>query len=1062
MHMIQPAPKQYNAKESEKEVQKLWNANKILDKVKEKHSRDQDWFFMDGPPYASGSIHLGTAWNKIIKDVIIRYRTMRGFNVRRQPGWDCHGLPIEVMVERKLNIQSKKDIENVIGIAEFINECRKWSVEHIDLMSRQFDRLGVWMDWDKPYLTFSEEFIEAAWWTLKLAHDKGLLRREMRVIQWCPRCETALAEHEVRGEYHNVRDPSLYARFKLVDHPNTYIVIWTTTPWTLPTNMAVSVHPDSHYAKVQVGEDTYIIAESLVSKVMEDVGIEKYKIMDIIAGRELEGWRYEHPMLEEVPKQGEFRDHHKIICGEHVTLEDGTGCVHTAPGHGQEDFEVGAKYGLPVFSPVGPDGKFTGDAGKYVGMFVKDSDSTVLNDLEAKHVLLKHGTIMHSYPHCWRCKTALIFRATDQWFLRVSDIKNQILEQNAADVTWYPKWVGTRYVNGVESVGDWCISRQRYWGIPIPIWVCANCGHEQMIGSRDELARFAQKDLHGVDLHRPRVDEIVIKCPHCDGEMRRTPDVLDVWFDSGIAPWASLGYPLSRENFERYWPADFITEGEDQVTKWFYSQQVASVVAFGSVPYKSVLMHGFALDEEGRKMSKSFGNVVDPLEVSDKHGADALRFYMLAASPVWEDLKFSLKELGVVDRMVNVLWNVYSFATTYMSLDGFDPKINDIEKLRGVLEPEDKWILSRVNTVIREVTKALEDYDLHVASRTIQKLLLEDISRWYVKLIRPRTWIEKDDPKKQAAYATLFHSLDILLRLLAPIMPHISETMYLGLVRAADPSKPESIHLDSWPEVDVNRIDEQIEKDMEIVQKIFECAATARQEAAVKLRWPVKMTYIKAASNEVKESALRLQEVLKSQLNTKELLIVGPNEDVEQLRPVPGLSQDGVKRFGEGTEPINNILRRMGFDRIQSELKHHKFVGMQVRGRPIQVNKEDIDFNSLSENLVMAKTDVGSVIVDKTSTLELEAERLARELVRRLQMMRKELDLGMEDRVDVIIGPEDEYGKKLVESQADYLQREVRIRELVIVPAKEVKAGGFSKDWEISDKKFKLVISQTE
>ncbi|MCK4298927.1 MAG: isoleucine--tRNA ligase, partial [Planctomycetes bacterium] len=594
-------------------VQRRWDSERIYEKVKEHHSHDPDWFFLDGPPYASGAIHIGTAWNKIIKDVVMRYRGMRGFNVRRQPGWDCHGLPIEVMVEKKLEVKTKKDIETVIGIERFIEECRKWATEHVDLMGRQFKRLGVWMDWGAPYLTLADDFIESAWWTLKQAHERGLMRKELRVIQWCPRCETALAEHEVRGEYQDVKDPSLYARFKLVYSPNEYILIWTTTPWTLPTNMAVCVHPDSHYAKVQVGEDTYIMAESLVSKVMDEIGVTDYRMLDLVKGKELEGLRYEHPMLEEVPKQGEFRGHHQVICGEHVTLEDGTGCVHTAPGHGQEDFDVGAKYGLPVFSPVGADGKFTPDAGKYAGKFVKDADPEVLADLERKGVLLKKGTILHSYPHCWRCKTALIFRATDQWFLRVSDIKSQILERNAADVKWFPDWVATRYVNGVESVGDWCISRQRYWGIPLPIWVCGNCSHEQVVGSREELARLSERDLSGLDLHRPRVDEVVMRCSLCSGEMKRTPDVLDVWFDSGIASWASLGYPRRRDEFERYWPGDFITEGEDQVTKWFYSQQVASVISFGGLPYKQVLMHGFALDEEGRKMSKSLGNVVDPL-----------------------------------------------------------------------------------------------------------------------------------------------------------------------------------------------------------------------------------------------------------------------------------------------------------------------------------------------------------------------------------------------------------------------------------------------------------------
>ncbi|MEA1904529.1 MAG: isoleucine--tRNA ligase, partial [Candidatus Hadarchaeota archaeon] len=470
--MIQPAQKRYDAKRSEEEIQAWWKTNDIYKKVKEQHAEGPDWYFLDGPPYASGAIHLGTAWNKIIKDTILRYRTMRGLNVRRQPGWDCHGLPIEVKVEEKLGVKSKKDIEQTIGIERFIEECRRWAAKHVELMGKQFERLGVWMDWDEPYLTITNDYIESAWWTLKRAHEKGLMRKDLRVIQWCPRCETALAEHEVRGEYRDVRDPSLFARFKLIYTTNEYLLIWTTTPWTIPANLAVCVHPEFNYAKVAVGDDTYILAEALVSKVMGELGITNYRVMDLIKGKALEGLRYEHPLLEEVPKQGEYRHHHRVICGEHVTLEEGTGCVHTAPGHGQEDFEVGAKYNLPVFSPVGPDGKFTEEAGKYAGRFVKDADRSILDDLKQKGVLMKEGFIRHSYPHCWRCKTPLIFRATDQWFLSISELKSKILEKNSANVRWIPEWVKLRYENGVESIGDWCISRQRYWGIPLPIWVC--------------------------------------------------------------------------------------------------------------------------------------------------------------------------------------------------------------------------------------------------------------------------------------------------------------------------------------------------------------------------------------------------------------------------------------------------------------------------------------------------------------------------------------------------------------------------------------------------------------
>ncbi|MEM3012283.1 MAG: class I tRNA ligase family protein, partial [Candidatus Hadarchaeales archaeon] len=450
------------------------------------------------PPYASGSIHLGTAWNKILKDVLLRYWTMRGFDVRRQPGWDCHGLPIEVMVEEKLGIRSKKDIEREVGVERFIEECKRWALEHVRLMTDQFRSLGVWMDWEEPYLTLTNEYIESAWWTLKRAHEKGLLRKDLRVIHWCPRCETALAEHEVRGEYYEVKDPSLYARFRLRE--GEYLLIWTTTPWTLPANLAVCVHPEFTYVRVEVGGEVYVLAEGALSRVARELGWEEYMVLERVEGKKLEGLRYEHPLLEEVPRQREFVEHHRVICGEHVVLEEGTGCVHTAPGFGEEDFLVGGKYGLPVFSPVGPEGRFTEEAGKYAGLFVKEADPVVLEDLRRKGLLVKGGTVVHSYPHCWRCKTPLIFRATEQWFLRVSEVKPLLLEKNR-EVEWVPAWVRERYVNGVLSVGDWCLSRQRYWGIPLPLWVCGSCGHSVLVGSAGEL-RALTGEKGELDLHR--------------------------------------------------------------------------------------------------------------------------------------------------------------------------------------------------------------------------------------------------------------------------------------------------------------------------------------------------------------------------------------------------------------------------------------------------------------------------------------------------------------------------------------------------------------------------------
>ncbi|KXB09419.1 isoleucyl-tRNA synthetase [candidate division MSBL1 archaeon SCGC-AAA833F18] len=1056
--MIEKAPKKYDAPEREKEIRDWWNANNIYEKVKNAHSDDPEWFFLDGPPYASGSIHLGTAWNKLIKDSILRFKTMQGFDVHRQPGWDCHGLPIEVKVEEKLGTETKKDIEEEIGVREFIEECKKWAIDHVDLMSEQFEKLGVWMDWGNPYLTLTNDYLESAWWTLKKAYEKGLMEKQLQVIPWCPRCETALAEHEVRGEYRPVKDPSLYARFKLTYVPNEYLLVWTTTPWTLPANIAVCVNPEYYYAKVEADGDTYILAEPLVSEVMSALDFTHYRMIDLIEGKKLEGLRYEHPLLEEVPKQHEFKTNHQVICGDHVTLEEGTGCVHTAPGHGQEDFEIGKEYGLPVFSPVGPDGKFTEEAGKYAGKFVKNADEGILGDLDNKDVLMKSSVIRHSYPHCWRCGTPLIFRATSQWFLNIDKIRPQILEKNSEKVRWVPSWVGKRYVDGVESVGNWCISRQRYWGIPMPVWECNQCGSREVIGSRNELVRKATSKVEDIDLHRPDVDEVYLKCPSCDGQMERISDVLDVWFDSGVCSWASLGFPKQENEFKRLWPSDFITEGEDQVTKWFYSQQAASVIAFDDVPYKEALMHGFTLDEKGRKMSKSLGNVVEPSEVSEKHGADVLRFYMLHASPIWEDLRFNWKEVQVVNRLLNVIWNTYVFTTTYMSLDDFDLKTID-ESIKKDLAPEDRWILSRANNLVKNVTNGLEDWRFHEVTKAIENFVLEDLSRWYIKLVRKRTWIERKDPIKLAAYWTLYQTFQILLKVLAPFMPHASEAMYQGLIVAADPSKPESVHLSAWPEPDENKIDEQLERNMEITRDLVEAGARARQEVGIKGRWPVQRVVIQTSSSDVKGAVSGMKDILMDQLNCKEILVLTPEEFSEEIGLTCRVDEDSLRdRYGGLTSSIKEIIQNMGSEEVRAQLKQQGFVGMQVEGQQVKVKPDEVSFGELPEEFVRAEFHQGEVLIDTTVTPKLRAERLSRDLVRRLQRMRKELDLEMEEQVDVIVGVDSEESQELLLMQKDYITREVRVRQLQIGASSEVGAQGYVKKWTINDEEFKLAI----
>ncbi|AHF79437.1 isoleucine--tRNA ligase [Thermococcus paralvinellae] len=1062
----EPEFREYNAQLLEEKMEKFWAENNIYEKVKQSRANGPKYYFLDGPPYVSGAIHLGTAWNKIIKDMIIRFRTMQGYNVRRQPGFDMHGLPIEVKVEQALGLKIKKDIEEKIGVDNFIKKCREFALKNLKIMTEQFKMLGVWMDWDNPYMTIKNEYIESAWFTLKKAWEKGLLEKDMRVLHWCPRCETALAEHEVRGEYKIREDPSIYVKFPLEGKENEYLLIWTTTPWTLPANLAVVAHPEYDYVKVKVEldgkEEYWYLAKALVDKVLEEIGV-KGEIVEEFKGKDLEGLRYFHIFLEEYPRQKEFREKyewaHRVILGDFVTLGEGTGLVHSAPGHGEEDFEVGRKYGLPVYSPLDDEGRYV--EGKWKGIYVKDADPEIIEYLKEKGLLVKAGTIEHKYPHCWRCKTPLIFRATEQWFLKVSKVKDQIIKENDEKVTWYPDWVKIRFDNGVRDSGDWVISRQRYWGIPLPIWQSED-GEIYIVGSFRELVELSvaievngerielpesyeekikviEEKLGPEDLHRPYVDAFIIKVN--GKEMRRVKDVLDVWFDSGIASWASLGYPREKELFEKLWPADFIVEGEDQVTKWFYSQQAASVIAFDTVPYRHVAMHGYVLDEKGDKMSKSLGNIIRPEEVVQKEGRDAFRFYMLWATTPWENLRFSWKGLAQVKRMLNILWNVYILAATYMSLDKFEPEKVNPEELP--FREEDKWILSRVNSLVETVTNGIETFYLTRATRGIYDFVVEDLSRWYVRLIRKRLWVEGDDPDKLAAYWTLWKVFDVLLRLMAPFTPYIAEAIYQNMV-----ARKESVHLEDWPVKEFT--DEELEKEMAVVRKIVEAGAAARQKAKIKLRYPVRQILIETEDELTKKAVERLNRILRAQLNAKEVKVAKVEREI---RVKPNFAKLGPHFKGDA-KLIAKWIDEQNDRELYEKLMKGK-LKVEIEGKEFTLERDHIVVEEqLPDFLVGEEFDYGKVFVDKTLTRELMMEGLAREFIRRIQEMRKRLDLDVNDRIKVYIETTEE-NKELLKDMLDYVKRETRAVEVFFEEPK-----GYVVDWE--DVNAKIGIEKVE
>ncbi len=1050
----EPELREYSPEKLEGKIERFWEETNTYWKVRSSRRNGPKYYFLDGPPYVSGAIHLGTAWNKIIKDMIIRFRSMQGYNVRRQPGFDMHGLPIEVKVEQALGLRVKKDIETEIGVDNFIKKCKEFALNNLKVMTEQFKGLGIWMDWDNPYMTIKNEYIESGWFTLKRAWEKGLLEKDKRVLHWCPRCETALAEHEVRGEYKIRKDPSIYVKFPVEGKTNEYLLIWTTTPWTLPANLAVTVHPEYDYVKVKVetdkGEEYWIIARALVERVLSEAGV-KGEIVEEFKGEELEGLRYVHVLMDEYPTQREFRERHewahRVILGEHVTLGEGTGLVHTAPGHGEEDYEVGRGYGLPIYSPVDDEGRYT--EGYWKGTYVKDADKEIIEHLRAKGYLVKAGEIEHKYPHCWRCKTPLIFRATDQWFLKVSRVKDKIIAENDEKVTWYPDWVKVRYDNGVMNSGDWVISRQRYWGIPLPIWQ-AEDGEIYVVGSFRELVeksvaievngervelpkdyneklKVIEEKLGPEDLHRPYVDAFIIRVN--DREMRRVKDVVDVWFDSGIASWASLDYPRTEENFKKLWPADFIVEGEDQVTKWFYSQQAASVIAFDTVPYRKVAMHGYVLDEKGDKMSKSLGNIIRPEEVVQKEGRDPFRFYMLWATNPWENLRFSWKGLEQVKRMLNILWNVYILSATYMSLDNFDPTKLKPEELP--FREEDRWILSRVNSLIGEVTEGVETFRLTKATRAIYNFVVEDLSRWYIRLIRKRMWVEGDDPDKLTAYYTVWKVFDVLLRLMAPFTPYIAEEIYQNLLRPF--TGVESVHTLDWPKPDEKAIDGELEHEMEYVRRIVEAGSSARQRTRIKLRYPVRRIIIETEDETVRKAVERLNRLLKDQLNVKEVT-VGRVE--RELVIKPNFAKIGPE-FREDAKRAIAWIGEHG-----RELYEKGEMDVELEGKTFHLTREHLGIEEkLPDFLVAEEFEGGRVFIDKTLTRELLAEGLAREFVRRIQEMRKRLDLDVNDRIRVTIETSEE-NRELLGENLDYIRGETRATEVIFGEAK-----GFAVEW---------------
>ncbi|MFQ5908074.1 MAG: isoleucine--tRNA ligase [Thermoplasmata archaeon] len=1001
--MIKQAAESYQAPKLEDRVRAIWQERDAYAKTKARGRGRERYFFVDGPPYTTGSVHVGTARNKIIKDTVLRWLRMRGYRVWDQPGYDMHGLPIEVLVERALGIKNKREIEEKVGVAEFVEQCRAFALERLQRQTAEFRQMGVWMDWDNPYMTITNDYIQSAWWTLRKAHDAGLLVKAKRSLEWCPRCETPVAANEI--EYWDETDPSIYVAFPVVGKKES-LLIWTTTPWTLPANLAVAVNPDFTYARVRFlrgGEEgTVWVAEENVAGVVAEAGIEEFEILSRVQGEALVGMEYEHPLVQEVPAQDRFegKSVHRVLASDTVTKEF-TGLVHIAPGHGPEDFEIGQQHGLEIFSPIDERGRFTEEGGKYAGLDTAEANEVIMEDLETRGALLLRGEIVHRYGHCWRCNTRILYRATDQWFIQITKVKDRMLAE-VDRVKWTPDWAGSaRQYDWVQNAKDWTISRQRYWGIPIPIWECAK-GHRRVVASAAELhgADGFEEDM---DLHRPWIDTVTLPCKEDGGEMRRVLDILDVWFDSGVATWASIGYPQKREVFEKWWPTRWIVEAHDQTRGWFYSQLGAGVVAFDRSPYDSVLMHGWVWPAEGEAFSKSRGDALTPETAAAEYGMDALRLYNLKAAPPWDDFAFHWDELRNAHRTLNILWNVHRFATLYMALDGFQPGKQAEESLRESLGSEDRWILSQLQGVIESVSTHLTAYDLHKAARVLEDFILRDLSRWYVRLIRDRTWVEGESSEKTAAYLALHRALLTLARLLAPLAPFVAEAMYQDL----DGSLL-TVHMEDWPSPKKAWRDTTLEGQMEAVRLFVEEVGKLRQARNYKLRWPVALCAIVPTDGEVAKALRTLRDTFLQQANAKELELADPGTTWGErtLLLHPDKAAIG-QRYRALLPDIEQALGDLDPAAVEGAVSQGS-LEISVRGKPVQITSDMVSFATvLPGDILEAQTPLGTLFVDFRQTPAIVAEAFARELVRRVQQMRKEMALRVEDHIAVEVQSSD-------------------------------------------------------
>ena len=1029
-----------NFVEREKQVEKFWEDNQIFEKSMKVREGNPSYVFYDGPPTANGKPHIGHVETRVIKDMIPRYRTMKGYQVPRKAGWDTHGLPVELEVEKKLGLDGKDQIEKY-GVEPFIEQCKE-SVWKYEGMWEDFSHtVGFWADMKNPYVTYHNDYIESEWWALKEIWKKGLLYEGHKIVPYCPRCGTPLSSHEVAQGYKDVKERSAVVRFKVKDE-DAYILAWTTTPWTLPSNVALCVNPDEDYVKVTSKGYTYYMAAALVDTVLG----EGAEILEHYQGKDLEFKEYE-PLFPYAEKRIGNKKAYYVVCDTYVTLTDGTGVVHIAPAFGEDDSKVGHRYDLPFVQLVNEKGEMTEET-PWAGTFCKKADMAVLQALEDKDLLFDAPLFEHSYPHCWRCDTPLIYYARETWFIRMTAVKEDLIRNNNT-INWIPESIGKgRFGDWLENVQDWGLSRNRYWGTPLPVWQC-ECGHQDCIGSIEELKEKADNCPDDIELHRPYIDAVTIKCPKCGKEMHRVPEVIDCWFDSGSMPFAQHHYPFeNKETFEKQFPAQFISEAVDQTRGWFYSLLAISTLLFNKAPYENVIVLGLVQDENGQKMSKSKGNAVDPFDALQTYGADAIRWYFYTSSAPWLPSRFAGKTVVEGQRkFMGTLWNTYAFFVLYANIDNFDATKYSLEYDK--LAVMDKWLLSRLESTVKAVDDNLANYRIPEAAKALQSFV-DDMSNWYVRRSRERFWAKGMEQDKINAYMTLYTALVTVAKAAAPMIPFMTEDIYQNLVKSIDASAPESIHLCDFPEVHENWIDPKMEEDMADLLEIVVMGRAARNTANIKNRQPIGTMYVKS---EFQLSEF-YKEIIEDELNVKEVVFKDDIADFISYSFKPQMRTVGPK-YGKLLNKIKTTLSELDGNKAMAELKSTGELKLDIDGQEIVLLEEDllIDMAQM-EGYVSESDHTITVVLDTNLTPELIEEGFVRELVSKIQTMRKEAGFEVMDKIRVYAKDNDKI-VSIMKNHGDEIKSEVLAEEIVTGETK-----GYEKEWNINSEKVTMAVER--